>query len=505
MYAKKPEGFILRLLFSLTLLWMLAACGGEDESEAPPTEQSVPTETATTENTPTPIPTSTPTPEPTPTPTVTPTETAQAISDESSSTAGGASQLPNFPLPEDAQTVEYEATEITFSSPSDIETLVEFYRSALAADGWQEDIDFSQVDDTFAFVEFDRSDESIYLTLISFDSLSEATIDLSEALSWVGDVGSSTDETGAAGPAYTINDWPAPPEAVEVNLSGEELSYKVAWSLAEVAEFYRPTFELMGLDTGCLDTAITEGYTSMSCSISTGDFSLNFFAFEGLDNQSEVEISFTNYALSPTDESSSGGDSEELTAVDQNGLPVPSDYTGVSSEDSPFRQNVMFTSPSDIQTLLEFYQTELAARDWQLENTDEAAEMTAQTYSGPDGSLTLTLKSTASETEGNLIVKNSKAAGEAGILPPAGQARVYLINFSDQEITVVLNDQTLKIPAGAGMDSPDDAPKLDLPPNTYAVTTQAGSNSVTDEISVGADEVWSLLLDVQGALPLQMY
>ena len=30
-------------------------------------------------------------------------------------------------------------------------------------------------------------------------------------------------------------------------------------------------------------------------------------------------------------------------------------------------------------------------------------------------------------------------------------------------------------------------------------------SSVTDQITIGADETWGLLLDEQGTLPLQMY
>ncbi len=115
------------------------------------------------------------------------------------------------------------------------------------------------------------------------------------------------------------------------------------------------------------------------------------------------------------------------------------------------------------------------------------------------------MKPSGDETEVVLASKNPTAAKEAGILPPAGQARVYMVNFSKEELNVTLNDQVIKIAPEAGATSPDDAPKLDLKPGTYKVTTKAGSSSVTDEITIGTDEVWSLLLSPEGALPLQMY
>jgi hypothetical protein len=118
--------------------------------------------------------------------------------------------------------------------------------------------------------------------------------------------------------------------------------------------------------------------------------------------------------------------------------------------------------------------------------------------------LLVTLQS-GGETEVALTFKNPSAAKEAGILPPAGQARIYLINFSEDELTVTINDQVFNLAAEVGMESPDDAAKLDLAPGTYEVTTEAGSTTVTDEVTIGADEAWGLLLDELGALPTQIY
>jgi hypothetical protein len=72
-------------------------------------------------------------------------------------------------------------------------------------------------------------------------------------------------------------------------------------------------------------------------------------------------------------------------------------------------------------------------------------------------------------------------------------------------MTVTIDGEAIDVPPGAGMDSPDDAPQLDLPPGTYDVITEVSGSSVTDEITVGPDETWALLLDEEGALPLEMY
>jgi len=139
-----------------------------------------------------------------------------------------------------------------------------------------------------------------------------------------------------------------------------------------------------------------------------------------------------------------------------------------------------------------------------LDDADQTSTEATLRFSGPDGELILTLQS-GDETEITLTTRNPAAAEEAGILPPAGQSRIYLINFSENELTVTINDQIINVPVGAGTESPDDAPYLDLPPGIYDVTTESDSSSVTDEVPVGPDETWGLLLDEDGALPVQVY
>lgn len=309
-----------------------------------------------------------------------------------------------------------------------------------------------------------------------------------------------TETPQAAGsPGYTIADWPTPPDAADVNISGDTLSFKVVMPLVDLAEFYRPTFETIGLGTSCLDGAAD--YTSISCSISNGDVSLNFFAFEGFDN-SEVEIEFVNYALASPDDTA--GDSGELGVEDKDGLPLPDDYTSYSSDSGEFRRRIDASSPSDVATLTGLFETELVARGWTLDETLPDSTGATLRFSGPEGELVVTLQA-GDETEIVLITRNAAAAGEAGILPPAGQARIYLVNLSDANLTVSIDGEEIEVAAGAGTESPDDAPMLDLPPGVVEVTTTASTGSVTDQVTLGADETWVLLLDEQGALPLQMY
>jgi hypothetical protein len=481
--------WLVLLLSTVFLLATLAACGGSDEDAAtpaasntqpaaatlaPPTAIPVPPTATAVPATATPAPTDTPTPQ-----------------DE----AGDASALPDVPLPEDAEAVSYEFGELAFTSPSDVATLVDFFRDALAGEGWQELSDASLVEEEFAYAEFEQDGETLALTLFGSSGGSEAYIDLSDAPSLTG----ATDDTAGAPAApagLTIADWPAPPDATELEVSGDTLSFKTVLSLADVAEFYRPIYASNDLDASCLEDVAD--YSSVSCSYSNGDITVSFFAFEGF-GETEVEIEVTNYALQAGED-----DSGELGVEEEDGLPLPDDHTGYSSESGEFRRMIALTSPSDLATLSEFYQTELASRGWTLDEVEGTDSDATLRFSGEEGELVVTLLA-GDETEVTLVQRDQAAAEAAGVLPPAGLARLYLVNFTESDMTVTIDGETIDVPPSAGMESPDDAPQVELPPGTYDVTTEVGGSSVTDEIAVGPDETWALLLDEEGALPLQMY
>ncbi len=473
---------VLSLIISLGAL---TACGGKSEPTASPPEVSTQQPAATAEVPPTPAPaTATPVPA-----TATPVATDTPVAGTTD-----ASDLPDIPLPDDAAGVVYEFEQIGFTSPSDVAALMAFFREALSDDSWEEQTDLSLEGDTFAYGEFERDGESISVTAISSGSASDATVDLRRAPSLTGISTTDTVSSGGDTSALAIADWPTPPDATDVSVSGDTLSFKTALTLAEVAEFYRPTYDSMDLNTSCLDDVAE--YTSVSCSFSNGDITVSFFAFEGFDD-TEVEIELVNYALATPD-------TGELGVEDEEGLPLPDDHTGYSFEGGEFLTTVTLTSPSDMGALLEFFQTELASRGWTLDDSEGTDTDATLQFSGPEGELVVTLQA-GDETSVVMNRRDPAAAEAAGILPPAGQARLYFVNFTEDDMTVTIDGQTVEIAPGAGMDSPDDAPSLDLAPGTYDVTTTVGGSSVTDEIIVGADETWGLLLDEQGALPLQMY
>ena len=117
----------------------------------------------------------------------------------------------------------------------------------------------------------------------------------------------------------------------------------------------------------------------------------------------------------------------------------------------------------------------------------------------------LTLGRKDGETVISLVVKNPEAAVKAGVMPKPGQAKLLITNPSPAEVVLTINKQTIKAAAGSGTKGPDGA-MLDLPPGKYKFSIKLpGQPAHEDELEVGADQIWGLLIGPGGALPLQVY
>ena len=78
-------------------------------------------------------------------------------------------------------------------------------------------------------------------------------------------------------------------------------------------------------------------------------------------------------------------------------------------------------------------------------------------------------------------------------------------NTNEVEAAVTINKQTIKVAAGGGTKGPD-GQMLDLPPGKYKFSIKlAGKPASNDEVEVGADETWGLLIGPGGVLPMQVY
>jgi hypothetical protein len=207
---------------------------------------------------------------------------------------------------------------------------------------------------------------------------------------------------------------------------------------------------------------------------------------------------------------------EPLTLDPDVALPVPTQHssTGISStkfpgSDQSFRTELEASIPAALGEVLAFYRTELTKRGWQ-EKADGAtvtAERAELAFTSPEGPAVLKLSRARDETIVSLMQRNPQAAAKADIMPKAGQARLMLGNMGPKEASLTINNQTVKIAAGAGGPQSPKGPMLDLPPGKYQYALRLpGRPARTETLTVAAGDAWGLLVGPSGdVLPLQMY
>ncbi|EIG60067.1 hypothetical protein [Bradyrhizobium sp. WSM1253] len=207
---------------------------------------------------------------------------------------------------------------------------------------------------------------------------------------------------------------------------------------------------------------------------------------------------------------------EPLTPDPDSALPVPTQHssTGISSTKFPgseqsFRTELEASIPAELGEVLAFYRTELTNRGWQ-EKADGAivtAERAELAFTSPEGPAVLKLGRARDETTVSLVQRNPQAAAKADIMPKAGQARLMLGNMGPKEASLTINNQTVKIAAGAGGPQSPKGPMLDLPPGKYQYALRLpGRPARTESLTVAAGDAWGLLVGPNGdVLPLQMY
>lgn len=87
----------------------------------------------------------------------------------------------------------------------------------------------------------------------------------------------------------------------------------------------------------------------------------------------------------------------------------------------------------------------------------------------------------------------------------AQKAKILFGNVNDAEATIIFNNQTIKVAAGAGTKAAD-GPKLDLAPGKYKYSIKLpGKPMQSDEVDIGPDETWGLMAGPGGVLALQAY
>jgi hypothetical protein len=198
---------------------------------------------------------------------------------------------------------------------------------------------------------------------------------------------------------------------------------------------------------------------------------------------------------------------DDLIVEDSGGLPVPKRHTMSDGAKTQFRRELNANVPLDLATVLEFYRRELGKLNWKEDSKGAvvAADNAAIAFTSDEGPGLLKLSRKDGETVVKLTTRNPDAAAKAGIAAKPGQAKMLISNPSDGEATIAIDKRSFKAAAGAGMKGPD-GPTLELAPGKYKYTVKLpGKPASEDELEVGADETWGLLIGPGGALPMHIY
>ena len=220
-------------------------------------------------------------------------------------TQAASGEMPSLPTPDDAQDVAYDADfgEITYSSPSDIETLVAFYREMLPAEGWEEDDFFSLVDETTGLLEFERDGDTLFLTMFkdpTSDNI-DVSVDVSSAFSLLGSVDSSgTTQSVDTGPltadADYDGDFPLPANNSGYFADSSEFRQSLETSspsdLPTVLEFYLTELAALGWQS-VGDTTVAADATSKSVTFEGPDGEL-ILDLEAVGGETQIIIAARN-------------------------------------------------------------------------------------------------------------------------------------------------------------------------------------------------------------------
>ncbi len=312
---------------------------------------------------------------------------------------------------------------------------------------------------------------------------------------------------------------PVPDNAEDVEFSGDDgkLEFSSSSSVKAVADFYRATMKQQGWGTqsSVINNAnmvvlnFTKDRKPVSFTIMKMGPKTNVSA-----DGAALKVAGAKPAKSDAADKTAAADTpsqpateDDLIAEESGGLPVPKRHTLAVGDKSPFRRALTANVPLDLKIVLEFYRRELGKLNWKEESkgTVVAADNATIAFSSAEGPATLKLSRKNNETIVNLDTKDAAAAAKGGVLPKPGQAKLLVTNPNDADAVLTINKQTVKAAAGSGTKGPDGA-MLDLPPGKHKFSIKMpGKPTFNDELEVGPDQTWGLLIGPGGALPLQVY
>ncbi len=320
----------------------------------------------------------------------------------------------------------------------------------------------------------------------------------------------------AAGPALRVladnkAPVPVPDSAEEIEFDGADgtLEYTSASPLQNVAEFHRAAMKAQGWAP---QSSVINNSNMVVLNFAKAGKSVSFTMMR-MGNTTKVsgegsglKVGVTKAAAAPASAPVQAS-AEDLEAEESGGLPVPKRHTLSEGTKTPFRRELQASVPLELTDVLGFYRRELGKLNWKEESkgTKIDADSAAVAFTAPEGPALLRLGRKDGATSVRLMVKDPAAVAKAGIMPKPGQAKVLFGNINPAAETITFNNKTVSVAAGVGVKNPD-GPTLDLAPGKYKYTIKlAGKPAQTDEIELGADEVWGVMIGPGGVLALQAY
>lgn len=449
-----------------------------------------------------------------------------------------------LPWPADVAQAEFsdEPTVLHARTKLSFDEALAFYRDELKAQGLTMNAALINIGETAASVIYSRFPDEHYLlrlsqqpegTEIDVESVTTAQIEELAQREF-------PSEEMPAQPAPPADDTPAksgsllarsiglPDDAadVEYDAEDEEIRFRSPTGTKKLAKFFRDGLAEGGWDEGDI-AVVTAQVATFELSHESGAELSFMMVNTGLGDGTEVTISTEGLGYGaaaepePGDTAANDGDApaeempaetgedaaEPLTAEDRDGLPVPSDAEGYSSERTPFRRVLTTRSPSSLARLAEFYRAELTKAGWQEETPDSAPSETAwqSEFTGPGGRLVAKLTRGDEGTEVELALKDAAAAKQAGVLPAAGKAMVMFANEGDAPVKVTFGGKPFTVKPGVGTKKPD-GPSFEVAPGKYTVQVQVGNRPpVSEKLELGPDQSWGVVILDGQILALQAY
>jgi len=443
-------------------------------------------------------------------------------------------------------------TEVVAQIPAEVSTVAAFYRREFASRNFKEEtpgaaispdgavLTFSSPDGTAAVKlthKYDLTTVNLVLTVspavLAARAKAKKDADdkfMSDAQDMVNAALASDAKRAAAnaqassGPVETLRalaDSTAPvpvpetAEDVDYDAGSGRLEFNSSSSFKAVVAFYRSVMKPLGWKSQpsvinsptMVELDFTKGGKDVSFTIMQMGKTVNVTADGSAMENAERKPATKNADTPSNAADAQASANQDLEADTSGGLPVPKQHTLSEGSQTPFRNEVSASVPADVPVVLAFYRRELGKLNW-TEDTKGAVvapDHAVIAFTAPDGPATLKLGRKDGETSINLAVRNPQAAAKAGIMPKTGHAKVLFGNALPAEAAITINNKTVKVAGGVGTKGPD-GPSLDLAPGKYSYSIKMpGGPAQRDNVEIGADETWGLLIGPGGALPLQMY